>query len=236
MAPCARHSPEIAIRLMELLKDRRVVLAIGGLAALLMGVLIAVVIMRGDKGPKAPPPASRAGLVVETGRDDDTKLDPARPIRCFVAGQFVGEITLTACAQRNGVATGALDVGVDETGALAAADVAGTILSPLPPGPAPRQEAPTTTADAQPAQALPQDGACWRYGDAAWSRVGTMDMNACVQTLYGGQCQRRGGAAYGRWDGQTLRLVRGRVEISDDNRRFRTLVEQAENCAIPPVG
>jgi hypothetical protein len=61
------------------------------------------------------------------------KLDPARPLRCFVSGQFVGEITLAECARKNGVATGALDVGVDETGALAAADEAGALLTPLPP-------------------------------------------------------------------------------------------------------
>ena len=39
-----------------------------------------------------------------------------------MGGSFVGEITLAECAKKNGVATGALDVGVDETGALAAAD------------------------------------------------------------------------------------------------------------------
>ncbi|HRD45052.1 MAG TPA: hypothetical protein PLF78_01065, partial [Caulobacter sp.] len=116
---------------MEFLKDRRIVLALGGGVALLLGILIAVSIMRGSKAPAEPPPASQGGLVVETGRDDDSKLDPARPIRCFVAGQFVGELTLVQCAERNGVATGALDVGVDETGALAAADAAGTLLAPL---------------------------------------------------------------------------------------------------------
>jgi hypothetical protein len=107
---------------MEFFKDRRIVLAVGAGVALLLGILIAVTVMRGSRAPAEPPPASQGGLVVETGRDDDTKLDPTRPIRCFVAGQFAGEITLTECAQRNGVATGALDVGVDETGALAAAD------------------------------------------------------------------------------------------------------------------
>lgn len=223
---------------MELLKDRRIVLAIGAAVALLLGVAIAFGIMKGDKGPSEPPPASQAGLVVETGRDDDTRLDPARPIRCFVAGQFVGELTLVDCAKRNGVATGALDVGVDETGALAAADVAGTILAPLPPkaaAPAPAPS-PVVSAEVQPAPSEATREACWRYRDAAWAQVGEMDLNACVQTLFNGQCERRGAATYGRWDGQTLRLVRGKVEISDDNRRFRTLVEQSDNCAIPPVG
>ena len=80
---------------MEFLKDRRIVLAIGGALALLAGLGIAIGLVAGG-GRKAdtPPPASQAGLVVEMGRDDDAKLDPARPLRCFVGGQFVGEITL----------------------------------------------------------------------------------------------------------------------------------------------
>ncbi len=222
---------------MDFFKDRRIVLAVGGGVALLLGILIAVTIMRGSKAPAEPPPASQGGLVVETGRDDDTKLDPARPIRCFVAGQFAGEITLTECAKRNGVATGALDVGVDETGALAAADSAGTILAPLPPSPvatAPAQPAPVDAAE--PSQPSAAGSMCWRYAGGGWSQAGTMDLNSCVQTLFAGQCEKRGGATYGRWGEQTLRLVRDKVEISQDNRRFRTLVEQGANCSIPPVG
>lgn len=222
---------------MNFFKDRRIVLAVGGGVALLLGILIAVTIMRGSRAPAEPPPASQGGLVVETGRDDDTRLDPARPIRCFVAGQFAGEITLTECAQRNGVATGALDVGVDETGALAAADAAGTILTPLPPRPvamAPTQPAPVATAE--PSHPAPSGSMCWRYAGGGWSQAGSMDLNSCVQTLFAGQCEKRGGATYGRWGEQTLRLVRDKVEISQDNRRFRTLVEQGANCSIPPVG
>ena len=79
------------------------------------------------------PPASQGGLVVQTGRDDDIKLDPKRPLRCFVNGQFVGELPLSDCAQKNGVATGALDVGLDQSGALAAANAGGAHLTPLSP-------------------------------------------------------------------------------------------------------
>ena len=220
-----------------MLKDRRTVMLLGGAAvALMLGVIIAISIMSGDKGSDAAPPASTGGLVVQTGRDDDTKLDASRPIRCFVAGQFVGEVTLADCARRNGVATGALDVGVDETGALAASDVAGTILAPLPPKVEPQAPAPTVVADA-PAQAPAASGSsCLRYAGGSWSAAGSMDLNACVQTLFAGQCEKRGGATYGRWGDQTLRLVKDRVEISSDNRRFRTLVEQGPNCSIPPVG
>ena len=86
---------------MDFLKDRRTVLIFGGGAALavLAGLGIAVALMSGHKQTEAPP-ASRGGLIVETGRDDDSKLDPARPLRCFVGGTFVGEITLADSATR----------------------------------------------------------------------------------------------------------------------------------------
>src|ERR1700727_1121538 len=91
---------------MEFLKDR---------------LVIAGVILSRPHRPTEAPPAAQGGLVVVSGRDDDAKLDPKRPLRCFVGGQFVGELPLAVCAQRNGVATGALDVGLDQSGALAAA-------------------------------------------------------------------------------------------------------------------
>jgi hypothetical protein len=214
---------------MEFFKERRTVLAIGGALALLAGILIAFVLTSG-KQKDTPPPASKAGLVVEMGRDDDVKLDPARPLRCFVSGQFVGEITLAECARRNGVATGALDVGVDETGALAAADEAGALLTPLPPEPV------VTPPAAPPVLAQGPVNACWRYADGQWSRLpNEMTVGACVSTLFTGRCERTGGATYGRWGEETLRLVPGRVEISPDNRSFRPLVDQGPGCAFPPA-
>lgn len=226
---------------MELLKDRRIVLAGGTALALVAGLGIAIGLLGGKDKSTEPPPASRAGLIVETGRADDTKLDPARPLRCFVGGQFVGETTLAECAKKNGVATGALDVGVDETGALAAADQAGTVLTPLPPptidapppsavtpGPAPL---PAATASSTPL------AACWRYSGAEWRRLpGDITLNACAQTLFAGRCERPGGATYGRWGEETLRLVPGRVEASFDNRSFHTVIDQGPNCSIPAAG
>jgi hypothetical protein len=226
---------------MEFLKDRRIVIAIGAVLAIVLGALIALGIANGSKAPDAPPPASQGGLVVENGRDDDTKLDAARPIRCFVEGQFVGEITLAECAKRNGVATGALDVGVDETGALAASGQTGAIVAPLPPsdlGP-PVAQAPPQSSGPAPTPAptsVADGGACWRYADATWTKLEGMSLNACVQRLYAGQCERPGRATYGRWGQQTLRLVPGKVEISDDNRRFRTLARQDRGCNIDAVG
>jgi len=226
---------------MELLKDRRIVLASGAALALLAGLGIAIVLLGGKGKPTEPPPASRAGLIVETGRADDTKLDPARPLRCFVGGQFVGETTLAECAKKNGVATGALDVGVDETGALAAADQAGTVLTPLPPptidAPPPSAVTPgPTPSPVATASSMPL-AVCWRYSGAEWRRLpGDITLNACAQTLFAGRCERPGGATYGRWGEETLRLVPGRVEASSDNRSFHTVIDQGPNCSIPAAG
>ena len=226
---------------MEFLKDRRTLLAlVGGALALLAGLIIANVMVNKGKDEKpSAPPASKGGLVVETGAPDDGRLDPAKPLRCFVAGQYAGEMTLADCAKRNGVATGALDVGVDEAGNLAAADQAGTMLTPLPPQPeavTPLNPAPTTPVQAPTATNAPAGG-CWRYVDGGWRKLpNDLTLNACVQTLFAGRCERPGGATYGRWMQQTLRLVPGKVEVSGDNRSFRPLAEQASNCSIQPIG
>ena len=223
---------------------------LGGALALLAGLLIAWVLASAGQGEKsAPPPASQAGLVIESG-EETGRIDPAKPLRCFVQGQFAGELTLAECARRNGVATDALDVGVDETGALAAAQEAGVNLTPLPPveTPAPQvvEGAPATEAPAAPqapaakAAPTPQAGpaaACWRRERGRWTRLpGDIDLNSCVQQLFAGRCERAGAADYGRWGDQTLRLVTGRVEASNDNKSFHTLVNQGSNCAIPPLG
>ena len=214
--------------------DRNGLLVAGGVAALVAGLGLAFVIMSRDDGSSRPPPASQGGLVVQATRtEDDGKLDPSRPLRCFVSGQFVGELTLAQCAERNGVATGALDVGLDETGALAAADVAGTVLTPLPPlDVQPVNPTPPVVAEV-PAVAPVALATCWRYSREGWRQVGEMSRGACVSNLFEGRCENRGQALYGRWGEQTVRLVTGRVEISSDNRRFRTLVEQGPGCSLP---
>lgn len=215
----------------------------GAALALLAGLGIAAALLAGhDQKQAEAPPASRAGLIVETGREDDTKLDPARPLRCFVGGAFVGEITLAECAKKNGVATGALDVGVDETGALAAADQAGTVLTPLPPtptveAPAAGQGAGSSPSTPATASANAPLGACWRYAGGEWRRLpGDITLNACVQQLFGGRCERTSAVVYGRWGEETLRLLQGRIEASPDNRSFHTVFEQAPNCPSPNAG
>src|SRR6185437_13961739 len=119
---------------MEFLKDQRVIVLGGAGVALVLGVAVAWVIFSHSQAPAGPPPASQGGLVVVSGRDDDAKLDPKRPLRCFVNGQFVGELPLAVCAQRNGVATGALDATTNAA-------------SPLTPLQAPPQSLPVTEGE-----------------------------------------------------------------------------------------
>ena len=212
-------------------KDRRLLFTLAGAAvALVAGVALARLIFDRHPADTKPPPASQAGLIVETGDFDQHKLDPNAKLRCFVGGQFAGEATLADCAKRNGVSTGGLDVGVDGSGALAAADHAGALLTPLPP-----PSASVSKADAVDAAQAPADS-CWRYVGGEWRKLqNSLSLSACVQTLYAGRCEREGGASYGRWAAQTLRLVPGRVEVSSDNRSFRLLSEQSSGCALGPM-
>lgn len=213
----------------------RAPLIMGGLAALAAGAGAAFVLthMGSDDSGKAPP-ASQGGLVIESG-PDNASADAAKSLRCFVAGQFVGELTLNECAKRNGVATDALDVGLDETGALAAAQQAGAMLTPLPP-----EEGVGEVLDDEEAVAPLADAklaACWRHQSGKWRKLpGDVAQDACVQTLFAGRCLKPGQAQYGRWGQQTLRLVTGKVEVSDDNQSFRTLAAQDAACAIAPAG
>jgi hypothetical protein len=215
---------------MDQAQTRRLWLTLGGgVAVLCVSLGAALLILFHGRHDDASPPAAVGGLGVQTQADPGAKLDPQKPLRCFVNGQLVGEETLADCASRNGVATEALDVGVDQSGHLAAADSAGTELTPLPPS-----AAPVVVADASqaPASNAPE-GDCLRYAAATWRKAGAgMSLSGCVKLLFDGQCQ-KSGAAYGRWMSQTLRLVPGAVEVSADNRNFHLLVEQPASCAIP---
>jgi len=227
---------------MDFLKDRRVIALGGAGLALVAGLLIAWLLLSRSHKPAEAPPASQGGLTVVSGRDDDAKLDPKRPLRCFVGGQFVGELPLAVCAQRNGVATGALDVGLDQAGALAATN--GTnALTPLS-SEQPAQSLPVieqtppgqTGADAAaPTEAGGSGQVCWRYGAGGWRQVGApMTLQICVQTLYAGRCTMDDQADYGRWGDQTLRQAGGRVEISPNNRDFTSLVDPWPPCRAEP--
>jgi hypothetical protein len=226
---------------MDILKDRRVVIGAGAVVALFGGLCVAVVIAMGQNTSDDPPPASVGGLMVQPGKVDAQPLDPARPLRCFVGGRLVGEMPIIDCARRNGVATGALDVGVDNSGALTAAAAPG----PAPPPPLPPSASdPDSSAspmmaadDEQPESAAPAPARpCWEYAGGGWRRDADGSLNACVQQLFAGQCVGPGAAAYGRWGDRTLRLVLGRVEIAADGVQFRPLTRQVGGCAIAPIG
>jgi hypothetical protein len=223
--------------LMELLKDRRAVALAGMGVALLAGLAIAAFLLLRHRGDSERPPASQGGLVVQTGRDDDVKLDERRPLRCFVNGQLVGELKLSECAKRNGVASGALDVGLDPSGALAATHGASSQITPLPPGEATSDVAPgeaggaPTQAPADSGLAPTRTAGCWLYADSGWSRVpADLTLNACLRTLYPDRCGGGGPPVYGRWADRTLRLLDGRIEISPDNRNFRVLSGRSPAC------
>jgi hypothetical protein len=218
---------------MDFLKDRRAIIVVGAGAAVALGLGAAFLVAMGQNNGDEAPPASQGGLVVTAGNEAVAKLDPARPLRCFVGGRLVGEMPVADCAKKNGVATGSLSVGVDSSGDLAAA------TTPPPEVMAPPPEPPREEADAG-SDELGGDSSggqpCWNYGGGSWSRQpGGMSLNACVQALFSGQCVRPGGAAYGRWGEKTLRLVLGRVEISADGRNFRTLATQEGDCDVPVI-
>jgi hypothetical protein len=195
------------------------------------------------RGQPAPPPPAGAQLKVEMGTA--TKLDPDAALRCFVNGQFVGMQTPPECAQKNGVAPGALDVGLDQSGALAAG-AGGTHLQSLSTAVADagddnavddadaEKDQPSDDAPA-PRPADPRLGNCLKYGRSGWAGAGDgVGLNVCARILFDRQCVTQGQALYGRWGSQTLRLVPGRVEMSDNNRDFHPLLTQnPQDCSLP---
>ena len=220
-------------------KDNRVIIAVGAGLVIVVAVVLALIFTSGgDKTPEAPP-ASKGGLTVDLA--DAPSLEPTRELKCFVDGQFVGLATLADCARRNGLATDALDVGLDETGALAAAPTAAFAPPPQLP-PVQTVETPQATTSVEPISPKPTaapaaaGSPCLRYTGSDWRVLSNgMSRAACVQALYAGTCVRPGEAQYGRWGDTTLRLVPRRVEQSGDNTRFRTLAEQDRNCQFPEL-
>ncbi len=218
-------------------QDNRILIAIGAGLAVVAAVVIALIFSGGRDRNPAPPPAAQGGLTVDVA--DAPELNTTRELRCYVDGQFVGMATLADCARRNGVATDALDVGVDETGALVALPAAPAMAPPIEmvdAAPQPAPETPDRVQSAQPQTPAAAGAQCLRYTGSDWRAVSSnMSLNACVQALYSGTCVQPGDAQYGRWGNTTLRLVPRRVEQSPDNNRFRTLVEQDRSCQFPDL-
>ncbi len=213
------------------------VVAVGAVVALVAGLAAAGWLASQGSGPKTTPPASEVGLIIDSTGIESGALDASRPLRCFVQGRLVGELTVAECARRNGVATNELDVGLDQAGALAAAVDPGV----LPVTPAPAVVPDLVESNAAPLPEPPAAG-CWRKVGDQWRRLaGVTTLNACVLTLFNGRCERAGSEAVGRFDLQDLRLVGPRVEISDDGDTYRLLARQGPNCSVqaipePPAG
>jgi len=222
---------------------RLIPILIGGGVAVVVGIALAVGLSRGHKDdPKMNDMPT--GLTFNVS-DSVSAMDTKKPLRCYVNGAYVGDLTLAECAQKNGVAAQKLDVGVDDSGNLAAAPTAS--LVPVPQAPtsantnlAPNQPAqgPAPTDEVVP-QTQPEAGptaTCLRYNSNSWNQVAdNVTLGQCVVLLFNQRCVPLGQAAYGRWGDKTLRLVPRRVEQSDDNVNFRSLVDQAPNCAVPMV-
>lgn len=199
--------------------NRRVAIAVG-VGAVLAVLALLVVFVGGRRVAKAHGAgeadlADKPALQLEVGKPDPKQTAKTQSVRCFVNGQLVGMTTLNECAQKNGTASQALDVGLDAP----------------PPGvtaaPPPMRSA---------AALASQTAECLRYGTEGWKGYGApLSLGACVRVLFQGQCAHSGEAFYGRWGAQSLRLIPGRVEISDDNRSFRPLVEQDADCQIPSL-
>ena len=191
---------------------------------------MALIFSGGRERDPGPPPAAQGGLTVDVA--DAPELNTTRELRCYVNGQFIGMATLVDCARRNGLATDALDVGVDEP----AAPVIEPPVEMVDAAPLPTAETPERGPSEQPLTPAAAGAQCLRHTGSDWRAMpSNMSLNACVQALYSGTCVRPGDALYGRWGNTTLRLVPRRVEQSPDNNRFRTLVEQDRGCQFPDL-
>ncbi|WP_262422684.1 hypothetical protein [Brevundimonas denitrificans] len=153
--------------------DNRIILALGAVLAVVAAVVIALIFMGrgGDDEPTTP--EERAGLQLDVTEAPD--LEPTRELRCFVDGRFVGMATLADCARQNGVATEGLDVGLDETGALAAAPTAQFAPPPEEPPLELTEAQPITPPEVSPVGPAPQPvqaGApCLRHVGGEWRQL-----------------------------------------------------------------
>ncbi|MES2860966.1 MAG: hypothetical protein V4701_05805 [Pseudomonadota bacterium] len=232
---------------MQIPNDNRVILAIGAGLAILAAIVLALVFSGGrDSAPKAAPEVEGPGGL-QVDLTDAPSLEPTRELRCFVDGQFIGMATLSDCARRNGLATDALDVGLDAQGNLSAAPTAAfapppalpdvetaSIGSEFGPETGPTPEKPQGQPQQPPRVERASGAPCLRFTGSDWRQLsGDMSLNQCVQALYSGTCVRPGEAQYGRHGNLTLRLVPRRVEQSNDNSRFRVLADQDRSCQFP---
>ncbi|MGA9658689.1 MAG: hypothetical protein WBQ60_06290 [Asticcacaulis sp.] len=225
------------------MKDQKgwIAIAIGGTLAILVGIALAMGLGRGHKNDEKMNDQP-TGLTF-TVTDPTPTLDAKKPLRCYVDGAYVGDLILSACAEKNGIAAQKLDVGVDDSGNLTAAPTAS--LVPVPGAPssavaagAATEPEPKPTAELVPATraATGPSATCMRYSSNTWNKLSDgLTLGQCANLLFDTRCVNPGQASYGRWGNKTLRLVPKRVEQSDDNTNFRLLVEQGQGCSVPVI-
>ncbi len=219
-------------------QKRWIAIGIGATVAVVVGIILAMGVSHGHKDDEKMNDQP-TGLTFKVS-DPAPSLDTKKPLRCYVNGAYVGDVTLAECAKKNGVAAQSLDVGIDDNGNQVAAPTAS--LVPVPGAPA--STAVAEPADpAQGAEIVPATGAgsgptasCLRYSSNSWNRLSdNVTLGQCAILLFDTRCVSPGQASYGRWGSKTLRLVPRRVEQSDDNTTFRPLVDQGQGCSVPMV-
>ena len=219
-------------------------LGAGGLLAVAIAIGFAMMLSSSHKEDKRMN-EQPTGLQFNVS-DTSASMDSKKPLRCYVNGAEVGDMTLEQCAQKNGVAAQKLDVGLDDNGNMTAAPTGSLAPVPTAPTSAAANAKPQVDAaqaadngevvpDTKPLAAGPV-AACLRFNGGEWNKLSDgLTLGQCAQLLYDGRCVSPGSAQYGRWGEKTLRLVPHRVEQSDDNSSFRTLVDQGQGCQVPMV-
>ena len=219
-------------------KKRMTIMIGGGVFALVLAILLAMVLSANTK--KSPRMNTNpTGLQVTVGEAPSVNMQ--KNLRCFVNGEFVGQYSLAECAKKNGVAAQALEVGLDENNQPTAAPTASLAPPPAKPIKAALGAEENLDGDGEPKEIVPRVSggsgpvaACLRYLGGEWHQLsGGITQGQCAALLYDTRCERPGSASYGRWGEKTLRLIPGRVEVSDDNKNFRTYVEQGQGCTVP---
>ena len=219
-------------------RQRWIALILGSTLAIAVGGLGALVLSRGHKDEQKMNDQP-TGLTFNVS-DPTPTLDSKKPLRCFVNGAYVGDLTLADCAKKNGMSAQKLDVGFDDAGNATAAPTAS--LVPVPGAPVTAAPSAGTQAPEQTDEVVPDThvaagptAACLRFNSNSWNRLSdNLTLGQCAILLFDQRCVAPGQASYGRWGGKTLRLVPKRVEISDDNANFRQLVDQ-QGCSVPMV-
>jgi hypothetical protein len=220
-------------------QKRWIAIAIGATVAIVVGIVLAMGLSHGHKDEEKMNDQP-TGLTF-TVADPSPSLDAKKPLRCYVNGAYVGDLTLGECAKKNGVAAQKLDVGVDDAGNLTAAPTAS--LVPVPGAPASAIAGAEPADPAQGAEVVPDTraasgptAACLRFSSNSWNKLSdNVTLGQCAVLLFDQRCVTPGQASYGRWGSKTLRLVPKRVEQSDDNATFRPLVDQGQGCSVPMV-